>query len=279
MKQAMIALCMMALLAAPALAAVKAPSPPPQSAWVGQANNAFAADLYARLAAEKGNLFFSPNSIETALAMTYAGARGKTADEMAKVLHLPAGKPGLHKAFGGLHQGPQRREGPRRQAARLPTLGRQRPVGPEGLPVPARLPARSSRTTTAPASRNWISSRTPRARARPSTPGSRRDPGQDQGPPAAPGHAIPMTRLVLTNAIYFKGNGRTSSRRRRPRTRRSTLRRRRRQGPDDEPDGAFRVHGDRGLPGGQPAVQRERVLDGGPPAEEGRRPGRSREDS
>ena len=51
--------------------------------------NAFAADLYAKLAAQEGNLFFSPFSIDVALAMTYAGARGKTADEMAEVLHLP----------------------------------------------------------------------------------------------------------------------------------------------------------------------------------------------
>jgi len=51
-------------------------------------NNAFASDLYAQLAAKDGNLFFSPTSIQTALAMAWAGARGQTADEMAKTLHL-----------------------------------------------------------------------------------------------------------------------------------------------------------------------------------------------
>ncbi len=35
--------------------------------------NAFAADLYGRLSGEKGNLFFSPYSIESALAMVYGG--------------------------------------------------------------------------------------------------------------------------------------------------------------------------------------------------------------
>ena len=52
--------------------------------------NEFAIDLYKEIAkTEKGNIFFSPFSISSALAMTYAGARGKTAEEMAKVLHFP----------------------------------------------------------------------------------------------------------------------------------------------------------------------------------------------
>lgn len=51
-------------------------------------NNAFALDLYVRLASKDGNLFFSPTSIQTALAMAWAGARGKTAGEMASTLHL-----------------------------------------------------------------------------------------------------------------------------------------------------------------------------------------------
>jgi serpin B len=57
-------------------------------------NNGFALELYAKLRDSKGNLFFSPYSISTALAMTYAGARGRTETEMADVLHFPtaAGK-------------------------------------------------------------------------------------------------------------------------------------------------------------------------------------------
>jgi serpin B len=69
--------------------------------WIGQANNAFALDLYAKLAAQSdGNLFLSPNSLETALTMTYAGARGNTATEMAAVLHLPADSNAIPKDFG-----------------------------------------------------------------------------------------------------------------------------------------------------------------------------------
>ena len=51
-------------------------------------NNQFAFELYAHLAREEGNLFLSPSSISTALAMTYAGARGQTAQEMANTLHV-----------------------------------------------------------------------------------------------------------------------------------------------------------------------------------------------
>jgi serpin B len=38
-----------------------------------QGNNVFALDLYAQLKTQEGNLFLSPYSISTALAMTFAG--------------------------------------------------------------------------------------------------------------------------------------------------------------------------------------------------------------
>jgi len=41
-------------------------------------NNKFALELYAKLRSKEGNLFFSPYSISTALAMAYAGAQGQT---------------------------------------------------------------------------------------------------------------------------------------------------------------------------------------------------------
>ena len=47
---------------------------------MGQMNNVFAIDLYSRLSADGGNVFFSPTSVQTALEMTWAGARGKTAE-------------------------------------------------------------------------------------------------------------------------------------------------------------------------------------------------------
>ena len=59
---------------------------------VVQGCNAFGLALYRQIRTEKGNLFFSPSSIHTALAMTYAGARGNTAAEMAKTLRYGKGK-------------------------------------------------------------------------------------------------------------------------------------------------------------------------------------------
>ena len=100
-----------ALCAAPAIAADTGGATPPEPAAVTVAADAnrFAFDLYGRLRSqEKGNLFFSPQSISTALAMTYAGARGETAAEMARTMHfslpqdrLPAGYAALLAALRG----------------------------------------------------------------------------------------------------------------------------------------------------------------------------------
>jgi len=68
---------------------------------LASSNNKFGFELYARLAREDGNLAYSPFSVSSALAMTYAGARGKTAAEMATVLHLPKSEgDALHAAAG-----------------------------------------------------------------------------------------------------------------------------------------------------------------------------------
>jgi serpin B len=62
--------------------------------------NTFASEMYAKLSRENtGDLFFSPFSIEAALGMTAAGAKGDTLKEMETVLRLP---PEPHAAFGDL---------------------------------------------------------------------------------------------------------------------------------------------------------------------------------
>ncbi|ELZ23358.1 proteinase inhibitor I4 serpin [Haloterrigena salina JCM 13891] len=67
-------------------------------------NVAVSFDVLARLREETPgeNLFFSPYSVSIALAMTYAGARGETAAEMADALHYDLEGEALHAAFGAL---------------------------------------------------------------------------------------------------------------------------------------------------------------------------------
>ena len=69
---------------------------------VVKGNSDFGFDLYQELKGGKGNLFFSPYSISTALAMTYAGARGQTEKEMAQVLHFSLEQNSLHSSFSKL---------------------------------------------------------------------------------------------------------------------------------------------------------------------------------
>ena len=62
----------------------------PERQQVVAGNTQFAIDLYKQLSdKDKGNLFFSPYSISSALAMTAEGARGQTAKEIGNVLHFP----------------------------------------------------------------------------------------------------------------------------------------------------------------------------------------------
>jgi len=67
-------------------------------------NTQFGLNLYDTLRLEEGNIFFSPYSISSALAMTYLGARGETANQMASVLRLPADQEEATRAFAVLNK-------------------------------------------------------------------------------------------------------------------------------------------------------------------------------
>ena len=67
-----------------------------------EGNSAFAFDLYQYLRDEDGNLFYSPFSISLAMAMTYAGARGETEEQMAETLQFLLSQEKLHPAFNAL---------------------------------------------------------------------------------------------------------------------------------------------------------------------------------
>lgn len=77
---------------------------------LARGNNAFALDLYQQLQKSDGNLFLSPFSISTALAMTYAGARGETESQMARILHFELSDEELHAAFAELQAGLEKAE-------------------------------------------------------------------------------------------------------------------------------------------------------------------------
>ncbi len=68
-------------------------------------NQTFALALYQQVRSQEGKLFFSPYSICTALAMTYAGARGETARQMETALNFSLGQERLHPAFAAIEKG------------------------------------------------------------------------------------------------------------------------------------------------------------------------------
>jgi serpin B len=86
-----------------ALALTALPHAQADPATAARSLNAFGLDLHRRLAAEAdGNQVTSPWSIETALAMTYGGAAGRTKTEMAEVLHFAADDAAVHTGFAAL---------------------------------------------------------------------------------------------------------------------------------------------------------------------------------
>ncbi|MBN1444503.1 MAG: serpin family protein [Candidatus Omnitrophica bacterium] len=75
-----------------------------ESAVIAQAVNRFAFDLYAGYAGEAGaNIFFSPYSIYAAMAVAYEGAGGKTAEEMRKVFRFPESKDSMRRGYASLY--------------------------------------------------------------------------------------------------------------------------------------------------------------------------------
>ncbi|OPY42645.1 MAG: Serpin (serine protease inhibitor) [Methanoregulaceae archaeon PtaU1.Bin059] len=85
------------------------PELPGSATSVIDGNNQFALELYEHLANDpehrEENLFFSPFSISSALAITYEGARGTTADEIRSVFHFPENQSVMRSGFAGVIAG------------------------------------------------------------------------------------------------------------------------------------------------------------------------------
>jgi serpin B len=164
-------------------------------------NNRFAIDLYRRLAVEQNasqNMLASPLSISAALGMTYAGASGRTAEQMADVLRFTLPDDQLHAAFGEVIRDlDATREGYQLSIA-------NRLFGQQGFDFDPSFMETTRRDYDAPLERldfahdpdgsrehinSWVEEQT-------------NDKIQELLPV---GSIEENTRLVLTNAIYFNG--------------------------------------------------------------------------
>ncbi|MCK4564181.1 MAG: outer membrane lipoprotein-sorting protein, partial [Verrucomicrobia bacterium] len=178
-------------------------NPKPTRAAFDPANsvNQLSIDLYKKLSAENdGNLFLSPYSISAALAMTYGGARGETAGQMDTTLHF-GGQGATHPALSHLRKklnGIQEKGHvqlsvanslwPQKDYTFLPdylALTKEF-YGSEIVPVDYKADAEGARQQI----NVWVEDQT-------------NDRIKDLIPE---GMLDPLTRLVLANAIYFKGD-------------------------------------------------------------------------
>ena len=173
----------------------------PDADQVVAGNSQFALDLYARLRSAQGNVFLSPYSISTALAMTDAGARTETADQMARTLHFDLPPDKLHPVFAELETNLNSIQ--QAQQVQLavgnslwPQVGFEfRPdyltlckqyYGAAIIPVDFAHQTESARGKI----NDWVAART----------------NQKISELIKPGILNASDRLVLVNAIYFKGN-------------------------------------------------------------------------
>jgi serpin B len=160
-------------------------------------SNDFAVELYGQLSAQPGNLFFSPESISTAFGMAYAGAHGQTASEMARVFRFTLPPERLHPAIGALlagmnapHQGYALSVADALWAQQdekfLPPYLNlvEANYGARFHPVDFKTAPDSVRATI----NQWVAQQT-------------NDKIQNL---LGHGTVTPLTRLILTNAIYFK---------------------------------------------------------------------------
>jgi serpin B len=170
-------------------------------------NTDFAFALYGKLKDDpnvtvpKGNLFFSPYSLSTALAMTYAGARGNTEKQMATALHFTLPQQRLYPAFGSLQKQlvqEDKSRGYRLLLANALWLQKGEPFLKEFLDLAGyyygaglnQLDFFNETEKSRQIINSWVEEKT-------------KEKIKELVPP---GSVDKLTVLVLTNAIYFKGD-------------------------------------------------------------------------
>ncbi len=163
-----------------------------------EGNTAFALQLYGTLRSTEGNLVLSPYSISSALAMTCAGARGQTARQMEQTLHFDQSQTDPHALSGRLDTALKSAQGSNelnianslwpqeKYPFRVEFLNLLRKdYGTTVTPLDYAGHAEQARVTI----NQWVDDKTRHKIAEIIAPGVLND----------------STRLVLVNAIYFKG--------------------------------------------------------------------------
>ena len=175
---------------------------PDDNGSTAEGNNRFAFDLYRQLASSPDspgrNIFFSPYSISSALAITYEGARGTTADEIRSVLHFPADVTLMREGFAAtdalLNHGS---ENYTLRTANALWAEETYQFLPEYVGTAAQwyganvtnLDFRNNPEGSRATINRWVEEQT-----------------EEKIRDLLPAGSIdPLTRLVITNAIYFKG--------------------------------------------------------------------------
>jgi len=165
---------------------------------LARANNSFGVALYQQLCTDKKNLFLAPYSVSSALAMTWAGARNKTASEMADVLRFDPDTFNAHEGFAGLNTDLEALEHVTMNVANSLWPAEQFELNPDylelmktmyGVEITA-LDYAGKPETSRKRINTWVETET-------------REKIKDL---ITPGALNPMTVLVLVNAIYFKGD-------------------------------------------------------------------------
>src|ERR1035441_4940070 len=170
---------------------------------VAEANNRFAFDLYKNLnKVEKNkNIFISPFSISSALAMTYEGADGETASQIRKVLYFPADTNSLRKGYRDLGKSFNRPN----KGYELSTANSLWPQ--KGYPFLKDYLSTVEKTYGGKTEEVDFGTPISRAEACKKINGWTSGQTKDKIPEIiAPDDLTGLTRLVLVNAVYFKGS-------------------------------------------------------------------------
>jgi serpin B len=169
--------------------------------------NELALELYKKLgqvgSSSQKNLFFSPISISTALAMTYAGAAGKTSSEMHKALHFGLDRPKVHAAFQTL----MKENNPTKESAGFELVLANKIFVQKGFAILPDFKKTLERFYAASAENvEFKKSKQAAARINGWVKKQTREKIEKLVEPTAFDES---TRLVLANAIYFKGKWRS----------------------------------------------------------------------